>query len=98
MVSDRAFIFRMSIPCDKNFLLVPRSRSSVNVKVNIKVAVFEKTAVAGALAFLKHSLFIYKLNIMAQLMDARYFKYYIMIGVFHIHETFQRKGCLKLLV
>ena len=32
LVRLRAFIFHMSIPCDKTFLLVPSSRSSVKVK------------------------------------------------------------------
>ena len=33
MVSDRAFIFHMRIPCGKTFSLVTRSRSSIKVKV-----------------------------------------------------------------
>ena len=32
MASDTAFVFHMSMPCDKIFLLVPSSRSSVKVK------------------------------------------------------------------
>ena len=32
LVRVKAFIFHMSIPCDKSFLLVPSSRSSVKVK------------------------------------------------------------------
>ena len=37
----QAFIFRMSIPCDKTFLLVPSSRS------NIKVTVFKNGCCGG---------------------------------------------------
>ena len=33
LVRVMAFVFRMSVPCDKTFLLVPSSRSSVKVKV-----------------------------------------------------------------
>ena len=32
LVRVKAFIFHISIPCDKTFLLVPSSRSSVKVK------------------------------------------------------------------
>ena len=53
LVRLRAFIFRMSIPCDKTFLLVPSSRSSV------KDTVFKRMAIAEALVFHKHSLYMY---------------------------------------
>ena len=33
MVSDTAFIFHMCIPCGKTFSVVPRSRSSIKVKI-----------------------------------------------------------------
>ena len=63
----------MSIPCDKTFLSVTSSRSSVKVKYqvhlsrsNIKFTVFEKMAVAGALVFLKHSLFILAQRLLLQ--------------------------------
>ena len=50
----------MSIPCDKTFLLVPSSRSSVKVKVKYQGHSFRtKMAVAGALAFHKHILFLH---------------------------------------
>ena len=55
MVSDRAFIFHMYIPWGKALSLVQiqghLSRS------NIKVTVFEKIAIVGALVFHKHILF-----------------------------------------
>ena len=41
LVRDRAFIFHMSIPCDKIFLFVPRSRS------NIKVTIFKNGCCGG---------------------------------------------------
>ena len=52
MVSDRAFIFHIHVYyfSGKSLSLVPRSRS------NVKVTVFEKMAVAGALVFHKYSL------------------------------------------
>ena len=33
MVSDRAFIFHMCIPCGKTFYVVPKSKSSIMVSV-----------------------------------------------------------------
>ena len=36
LVRVRAFIFHMSIPCDKTFLLVPSSRSSLKVKFSFQ--------------------------------------------------------------
>ena len=42
LVRCRAFIFHMSIPCDKTFLLVPSSRSSVKVKVKYQGQCFPK--------------------------------------------------------
>ena len=39
--------FQMNIPCDKNFLLVPSSRSSVKVKVKYQGHNFQKIAVAA---------------------------------------------------
>ena len=50
MVSGRAFIYHMCVPCGKMFSLVPRLRSSVMV------------AVVGTLVLCKHSLFYYKKN------------------------------------
>ena len=50
MVGDRASIFHIFIPWGKTLSLVSKSRS------NIKVTVFERVAVAGALVFHKHSL------------------------------------------
>ena len=52
LVRVRTFKFHISIPCDKSFLLVSRSKS--NIKVTIKKK--EKMAVAGALVFHKHIL------------------------------------------
>ena len=59
MVSDRTFIFHMCIPCDKTFLLVPSSRSSVKVKYQGYSFLKKKMAVAGGLVFHIHSLLIY---------------------------------------
>ena len=62
LVRLRAFIFHMSIPCDKTFLVVASSRPSVDVKVKYQgFNYFKKKemTVAGALVFHKHSLFNY---------------------------------------
>ena len=50
----KALIFHMIIPCDKTFLLVPSSRSSVKVKYQGHN--FKKMAAAGAFVFHKHIL------------------------------------------
>ena len=50
MVSDRVFVFHIYIPWGKTLSLAPKSRSS------IKVTVFKKVAVGGALVLHKHSL------------------------------------------
>ena len=42
MVSDRAFIFHIHIPWDKALSLVPKSRSSVKVKVKYQGYSFSK--------------------------------------------------------
>ena len=52
MVSDKAFIFLIYIPWGKTLSFVPKSRSSVKVKVTV----FEKMAVAGAFVYHKHIL------------------------------------------
>ena len=56
MVSDRAFIFHIYIPWGKTLSLVSQGHLSRS-RSNIKVTVTKKIAVAGALAFHKHSLF-----------------------------------------
>ena len=50
-------MFNMNIPCDKTFLLVPSSRSSIQKKVEYQDHDFKKTAVVGASIFHKHILF-----------------------------------------
>ena len=40
MVSDRDFIFHMCIPYGKTFPFVPRSKSSVKVKVKYQDQIF----------------------------------------------------------
>ena len=56
MLSDRAFIYHMCIPCGKTFSLVPRSQS--RWWSNIKVVFFKKEiAVEGALVFHEQSCF-----------------------------------------
>ena len=59
MVRVKAFIFHMSIPCDKTFLLVSSS-SSLKVSVEYKGHNFQKIAVAGALVFHKYILLLLK--------------------------------------
>ena len=49
LVRVGAFIFQMSITCDKTFLLVLSSRSSVKVKFKYQGQFSEKMAVAGHL-------------------------------------------------
>ena len=44
--TTKAFIFHINIPCDKTFLLVPSSRSSVKVKVK-----YEGQSLHGHLCF-----------------------------------------------
>ena len=58
MVRVRVIVFHMSIPCDKTFLLVPSSRSSVKVKVKYQDHNFQKMAIVGAFVFHKHILFL----------------------------------------
>ena len=56
----------MSIPCDKTFLLVPSSRSSVKVKYqghSFQQKKKKKMAVAGAWVFRKHILFLLSYNV-----------------------------------
>ena len=52
MISDRAIIFHMCIPCSKTFSLVQRSY----VKVKYQDNIFQKITVTGALVFHKHHL------------------------------------------
>ena len=60
MVSDGAFIFHIYISLGETLSLVPKSRSSVKVKVKHQGHNFrKKMAVAGALVFHKHGLFSY---------------------------------------
>ena len=47
----------MSIPCNKTFMLVPSSRSSVKVKVKYQGHSFRKNGRCAALGFHKHILF-----------------------------------------
>ena len=42
MISDRAFICHMCIPCGKTFSLLLRSRSSSRSMANIKVTLFKR--------------------------------------------------------
>ena len=42
MESDRAFMFQMCVPCGLTFSVVPRSRTSVNVKVKYPGHIFHK--------------------------------------------------------
>ena len=58
LVRLRAFIFHMSIPCDKPFLFVLSSRSFVKVKVKYQGHSHRKMAIAGALVFHKLVLFL----------------------------------------
>ena len=55
-----AFIFQISIPCDKTFLMVLSSRSSVKVKVEYQGHNFQNMAIAGALVFHKYIVFEHK--------------------------------------
>ena len=48
------FLCHMGIPCDKTFLVVPTSRSSVKVKVKYQGDNFQKISVVGAFMFTKH--------------------------------------------
>ena len=59
----RAFICHMSIPCDKNFLFVPSSRSSVKVKVEFQGHNLQKMAVAGHWRFTNTSCFCLCLSV-----------------------------------
>ena len=45
MVSNRAFIPGMSIPCGKTFSLVPRSWLSVKVKVKYQGHILQEMAI-----------------------------------------------------
>ena len=55
LVSVRAFVFHMSIPCDKTFLLVPSSKSSFKVKVEYQGHDLEKkNGHCGGIRFHKH--------------------------------------------
>ena len=62
MVSDRAFIFHLYIPLGKILPLVPKLRSSVKIKVNIKVTVFKKMDVAGVFVLHKDILLLFYLE------------------------------------
>ena len=56
MVSDRAYIFHMSIPRGKTVSLVRRPKPPVDVKVKYQGHIFFKLAIAGALAFHNYDL------------------------------------------
>ena len=56
LVRLRAFIFHMSRPCDKTFMLVPSLRSSMKVKVKYQGHSFRKNGRCGALLLHKHRL------------------------------------------
>ena len=59
MVSDRAFIFHI-------YMYIPWGKST---KVKVKVKVFEKMAILGALVFHSHSLFRYVAHLADLLRD-----------------------------
>ena len=56
MVGGIPFTFHMCIAYSKNFTLVPRSRSSVEIKYQGHT--FQKIAVTGTIASNKYSLFV----------------------------------------
>ena len=71
MVSDRAFIFCIYIPWDKTLSLVPKSRSSVKVKVKYQGYKVKKMAVAWAFMFHKHILFVSAIQVCWKYLEKR---------------------------
>ena len=63
----------MGVPCEKTFLLVPSSRSSAEIRSNIKVTVFKKMADAEGISVSQTQLVVIR-NI-AVIIEDVYFKF-----------------------